>query len=218
MTGSFHRLSDLFMHFPGIGARQARRFVYHLLALSPAERAELARLITDLGRDIAQCSACQRYFIRHHKIGSRTSSAPEVRLHDLCDLCSDEDRDTTQLLLIEKDADLENVRKTGAYRGHYFVLGGSIPILEKNPELRIRGALLLARVEALAREGLSETILALSATPQGDHTGEYLRLLLEPLAKKHRIQITALGRGLSTGTELEYSDDETIQEALKHRE
>ena len=214
MTGSFHRLSDLFMHFPGIGARQARRFVYHLLALSPAERAELARLITDLGRDIAQCSACQRYFIRHRSPTRRGGSD----FKDLCDLCSDEDRDTTQLLLIEKDADLENVRKTGAYQGHYFVLGGSIPILEKNPELRIREALLLARVEALAREGLSETILALSATPQGDHTGEYLRLLLEPLAKKHHIRITALGRGLSTGTELEYSDDETIQEALKHRE
>ena len=135
----------------------------------------------------------------------------------LCDLCSDVGRDKSLLLLVEKDADLDNIRKTGAYQGHYFVLGGSIPILEKNPESRIRTSLLLTRVEAAGEQGLSELILALSATPQGDHTSEYLRMLLEPLAKKYSFSMTTLGRGLSTGTELEYSDDETILEALKHR-
>ncbi len=207
MTGSFHRLADLFMHFPGIGARQARRFVYHLLALAPAERAEISRLVSDLSRDIAQCSSCQRYFVLRSQ-----SKHPS-----LCDLCSDAGRDKSLLLLVEKDADLDNIRKTGAYQGHYFVLGGSIPILEKNPESRIRTSLLLTRVEAAGEQGLSELILALSATPQGDHTSEYLRMLLEPLAKKYSFSMTTLGRGLSTGTELEYSDDETILEALKHR-
>ncbi len=207
MTGSFHRLADLFMHFPGIGARQARRFVYHLLTLEPAERAEISRLVGSLSRDIAQCGSCQRYFVLH----------PQSKYTSLCDICSDEGKDRSLLLLVEKDADLDNIRKTGAYQGHYFVLGGSIPILEKSPESRIRTSQLLARVEEAGRLGLSELILALSATPQGDHTSEYLRMLLEPLVKKYSFNITTLGRGLSTGTELEYSDDETILEALRHR-
>ncbi len=207
MTGSFHRLADLFMHFPGIGARQARRFVYHLLSLAPAERAEISHLVNDLSRDIAQCTRCQRYFVLRSQ--SKHSS--------LCDLCSDTGKDRSLLLLVEKDADLDNIRRTGAYNGYYFVLGGSIPILEKNPESRIRTPLLLSRVEDAGRQGLSELILALSATPQGDHTSEYLRSLLLPFSEKYHFIITTLGRGLSTGTELEYSDDETILEALKHR-
>jgi len=207
MTGSFHRLADLFMRFPGIGARQARRFVYHLLSLAPAERAELSRLITDLGRDIAQCESCQRYFVLR----------PQSKHPSLCDLCSDQGKDASQLLLVEKDADLDNIRRTGGYHGYYFVLGGTIPILEKNPETRIRSSLLLSRVEKAGKNGLSELILALSATPQGDHTSEYLRSFLDSSAKKYGFSITTLGRGLSTGTELEYSDDETLLEALKHR-
>ena len=93
-----------------------------------------------------------------------------------------------------------------------------MPILEKTPDERIRSKKLLERVEADAQEkSLTEIILALSLTTEGENTMEYLAKLLEPLAKKYALKLSTLGRGLSTGTELEYSDADTIKNALSSR-
>lgn len=120
-------------------------------------------------------------------------------------------------MVVEKDTDFESVRRSGSYTGRYFILGGTIPVLEKNPASKIRIRELIARVESGASEGLSEIILALSANPEGDFTRDYVARTLEPIAQKLGIIITTLGRGLSTGTELEYSDSDTLKHALKNR-
>ncbi len=133
-------------------------------------------------------------------------------------MCSNPEREHATLMIVEKDVDLEAIEKSGVYKGLYFVLGGLVPILEKTPDERIRSKKLLERVEADAQErSLTEIILALSLTSEGENTMEYLAKLLEPLAKKYALKLSTLGRGLSTGTELEYSDADTIKNALSSR-
>ena len=113
--------------------------------------------------------------------------------------------------------DLENIRKMGIYNGKYFILGGLIPILEKNPAQRIKEGELLKLVEQKVKaNSLKEIIIALSVTRDGDNTIEYLEKLLEPY-KTQGMKISILGRGLSSGTEIEYSDSDTIKNALANR-
>ena len=130
-------------------------------------------------------------------------------------MCGDADPQT--LLVVEKDTDLETIHKSGSYKGMYFVLGGTIPVIEHAHSSRIRFNELLKKIEQSAPQGLSEIIFALSANPEGDHTRDYLIQALMPLTQSHGINITALGRGLSTGSELEYSDGETLKHAFKNR-
>lgn len=199
-----NRLTEQFTRFPGIGPRQAKRFVYYLLTRDPRTLDDLSRLIQELRREVHHCKSCFRYFTGHQR--------------DVCDICADPNRSVSQLMVVEKDADFENIERSGTFEGKYFVLGGSVPVLEKEPEKRIRAKSLLERVERDAQAGiLEEVILALSANPEGDSTERYLKELLSPLQEQSLFTISHLGRGLSTGSELEYSDSETIRNALKNR-
>jgi len=200
---SIDNLAQLFMKFPGIGTRQAKRFVYFLLTQDPYFVEQLAHEIAELKKSIAQCKGCFRFY-------------PRTNIGDLCEICMS-DADNTTLLVLEKDTDFETVRRSGSYAGRYFILGGTIPVLERDPASKIRIRELIARIEASAHDGLAEVILALSANPEGDFTREYVAKTLAPLAEKLGIVITTLGRGLSTGTELEYSDSDTLKHALKNR-
>jgi recombination protein RecR len=107
------------------------------------------------------------------------------------------------------------MRKSGAYHGMYFLLGGLVPIVEKTTKSRVRIEELKKRVKTGKPK---EVILAFSLSPQGDHTESYVRSELAGIAKELGIKISTLGRGLSTGTELEYSDTDTLKNALKNRQ
>lgn len=194
---SISELASLFARFPGIGPRQAKRFVYHLLAVPKGDRDKLAALIQKLEGDIGQCTLCKRF---------SAVKAP------LCKYCADSGRDTTLLMLVEKDQDLEAIERSGTYRGHYFVLGGVLTLAGKGA---IREDALLRTLSVYKDKGLTEIILALSATAEGEHTTDYLRRTLEPLTP--HVKLTVLGRGLATGSELEYADKETLQAALQNR-
>jgi len=200
---SFEKLIEEFRAFPGIGARQARRFVYHLLNQDKGSRARLAALITELSDEMKQCSFCMRFF----KNGSG----------DLCKICENPATDKTQLLVVEKDTDADTIEKTGVFQGRFFVLGGNIPILEEEPAKRIRARSLVTLIGSTQAKDLTEIILAMSVNAEGDNTRQYVEKILEPITKRANIKITTMGRGLSTGTELEYSDTDTLQNALKNR-
>jgi recombination protein RecR len=124
-------------------------------------------------------------------------------------------------MVVEKDVDLETVEKSKVYNGLYFILGGSLPILEKDPQNKIRSNELLTltsrKIETKIPK-LKEIILAISATTEGENTLDYLNALLGPMALMNEVKISMLGRGLATGTELEYSDTDTIKNALKNRQ
>lgn len=196
-------LAQLFVRFPGIGPRQSKRFVYFLLKQNPQYVRKLISLISDLSREIHVCSQCFQYF---------QSPTPQ----DVCRICQSPNRQKSVLLVVEKDADLDVVERSATYDGLYFVLGGSLPVMEENPQEKIRIQELKERIKNDGKS-LQELILATSATAEGDHTAYFIKKQLDPLQKKFGFKITALGRGLSTGTELEYSDSETLKNALLGR-
>lgn len=134
-----------------------------------------------------------------------------------CSICANTSREQGVLFVVEKDADIDNVERSG-FKGLYFVLGGTIPLASEEPERYIRLRELLGRVEAEAAEfKLNEIILGLSATTEGDHTRLILQEKLLPISQGLSFKISSLGRGLSTGSELEYADPDTISSALESR-
>lgn len=208
MNDNAHKLAEYFIKFPGIGSRQAKRFVYFLLSRDEQFIKDFTQAILEAKKNTTQCSLCYRF--------CSFSSTTEEKL--VCDMCNDLNANKEILMVVEKDVDLENVRKTNVYNGGFFVLGGSVPILDKKPAEKIRAKELFVRVQDEAKNGLKEVILALSVNPEGENTILYLTKILEPLAEKYSLKISTLGRGLSTGTELEYSDSDTLENALKNRE
>lgn len=200
---TIEKLTEVFKEFPGIGERQAKRFVYFLMSRNPAYVENLLLLVRDLKKEIAQCHDCYRFFIQ--KDNEKT-----------CDICANPHADSNILMVVEKDSDLESVRKSKVYHGKYFVLGGLVPIVEKNTKSMVRINELVNKIKK--EKDLNEIILAFSLNPQGDHTDLYVRNQIKNISEEKNIIISSLGRGLSTGTELEYSDNETIKNALKNRQ
>ena len=196
----FDTLTHLFKRFPGIGSRQAERFTYFLLQAPKDLTAELIESLSELKDSMARCDSCYRYFETQQS-------------NTMCSLCSDKNTDITSLMVVAKDVDIYNMQKSDSYHGYYFVLGGLLPLIDTEEHSKIRTNELIKLVEKRKRDGLTEVILALNANPEGDNTILHLQKLLEP----YKINITQLGRGLSTGTELEYSDDDTIKNAMENR-
>lgn len=199
------KLSQYFKEFPGIGERQSKRFVYFLLHKNPNYVKELGNNIIEIKELIHQCPSCFLFFK-----GNKDA---------LCDVCKNEKTDKSSLLIIEKDADYENIKKSKNYGGMYFILGGLVPIVNKDTPNFLRLKELLNTIENRAKNNdLKEIIIALSLNPQGEHTDMYLREKISFLQDKYKFKVVSLGRGLSTGTELEYSDSDTIKNALLNRQ
>lgn len=117
-------------------------------------------------------------------------------------------------MVVEKEADLSNIEKTKKFNGLYHVLGGTIDPLDSSAPTRLRIKELFERAKGLKEKDSDvEVILATNATTDGDQTALYLERVLKPL----EIKVSRLGRGLTTGTELEYSDEMTIINALTNR-
>lgn len=199
---SFNHLQEIFSHFPGIGPRQAKRFVYYLLTKSPSFISEFGKLAEDLKKNTSECSGCFRFFINK---GVKTI---------VCPICSDPNRDSSQLMIVSRDVDFESIEKSHVYNGLYFILGGTIPILEKEPEKKVR---LKELKEKIKSNTPKEIILSLNITAEGENTAEYMRQFITSNFPDSNIKISILGRGLSTGSELEYVDAETIKSALQNR-
>lgn len=212
---TFNKLAELFRAFPGIGHRQAKRFVYFLLSRDHAFSSELVKLVSALRDEIVRCESCFRWFPQmdsHFAHVRNTATA-------VCSICTDPHRDIGELMVVAKDTDLEAMEKSGVYKGRYFVLGGTMALIEKKSNEVLHVHEMVERVKRsvtpreTAQTPLKEVILALSVNPDGEHTTDELKKLLSPLG----VQLTTLGRGLSTGSELEYADKETLKSALKNR-
>ena len=202
---AFEKLTKIFEDFPGIGPRQARRFAYFLLGRDDMYLAELSSAVKELKKEVTRCKDCLRYF------------AKQGGTLEKCSICENTERDSSILMIVAKDTDLLTVERAGFFGGYYFVIGGLIPILEKNPERRIRVEDLKKIVGKRANDGLKEIIIALNATNEGENTSMFLSKFLEEDIKKYNLKVTHLGRGLSTGAELEYADKETIKAALENK-
>lgn len=193
-----------FEKFPGIGSRQARRFAFHILTLDQSSATELSELIRTIRQHVVECPSCFRF---HAMYNNQT----------LCGLCSGENRDRSKLTVVERDSDIDAIERGGTYDGLYFVLGGTVPLLDTADIKKLRGGALKQLVDTRVKEGLNEIILGFSVNPDGENTGRYIEVLLRDTIVNSKLTISHLGRGLSTGSELEYADPETIKEAFKNR-
>lgn len=200
---SIERLAKLFVRFPGIGERQAKRFAYFILAQQTGYVQSLATALTTARASAHNCTKCLRIY---------EADAPNAT--GLCDICIDQKRDHSTIIVVEKGQDIEAFARTD-YKGLFFVLGGLIPIIQKNILEGTHINYLHSRIKQ--EEVLKELILAFPLTPNGEHTDQAVREILAP-ALPDTIAITSLGRGLSTGAELEYVDPASLSASLKKRE
>lgn len=201
---AFDRLQNMFMKLPGIGRRQARRLVFFLLQQDSGFRKELSSMIQSVDQNMRLCQNSFQYFYSDNP--SETLSPIE----------RDGSRDKSQLMIVEKDIDLETIERSSVFKGTYFVIGGLIPVI-KDDTSHLRIEPLLQHIENRAKEGLSEIIMAFSYNPESEHTRMYLEEKIKSLVEKYNLKVSKLGRGLSTGSELEYSDGDTLRHAMESR-
>ena len=197
------KLIEYFMRLPGIGPRQASRFVYTLLDEDKKTIDGFSQALKDLEKYVGRCSECFRSITKKND-------------WEKCVGCS---TDTLEaILVVEKDQDLENIAKSGLWTNAYHVLGGTISLLNEKTRVTERIRALYDRLESrLKKKSPIEVVLATSTTTEGDSTALYIERILEPYTKDKRVVLTRLGRGVSTGAEMEYTDPQTLQNALKNR-
>lgn len=193
---TIQKLIEVFSKFPGVGPRTATRFAFYLVKENKENLEEIAKLILDLKEKIRFCSLCFKPFEGEE---------------ELCEICSNKERDKSLICIVEKEVDLEMIEKIKKYRGLYFILGGPIGSVKKDELKKIKIGELEKRLEEDKK--IKEIIIATNSTTEG----EALSLLLERRLKKFNIKITRLGRGLPTGGELEYADEETLLAAFEGR-
>ena len=194
----------IFSALPSIGIRQATRLAFKLVNSGKTAIDETAKAISDL-RFLKLCSRC--FFVYQ---------GPE----HLCSICSDPKRRGDIIALIEKETDLISIEKTGKFKGRYLILGE----LAKSGELETSQKLRLSHLKTILKKDFGppysqgdgraeEIILALNPTTYGDLNALIISKELEGSAKK----ITRLGRGIPTGGEIEFADEDTLRSALERR-
>ena len=178
---------------PGIGRKTALRLALHLLRQDEAESVALGESIINMRKNIRYCKVC-------HNISES----------ETCEICSDRTRDPSIICVVENIKDLLTVESTREHKGLYHVLGGVISPLEgvSPSDLEIQSL-----IDRVAAGGVSEVILALSPTMEGDTTNFYISRKLAPF----NIEISMLARGVSIGNDLEYTDELTLGRSIVNR-
>jgi len=186
-------LIDLMARLPGLGPRSARRAVLVLLKKRAALMAPLAQALATVALTARDCAICGN-----------------IGTSDTCAICADDSRAGGTLCVVEDVADLWAMERSGAFKGRYHVLGGTLSALDGvgPDELRIPRL-----IERIGSEATREVILALNATVDGQTTAHYIA---EALAASG-VPVTSLAQGVPIGGELDYLDDGTISAALRAR-
>lgn len=186
-------LIDLMARLPGLGPRSARRAVLAMLKKREALMAPLAQALANVALSARDCQICGN-------IGTA----------DICAICADDARATGEICVVENVADLWAMERSRAFKGRYHILGGTLSALDGVGPDELRIPMLAERITA---ERISEVILALNATVDGQTTAHYIADALAPSA----VKITSLAQGVPIGGELDYLDDGTIGTALRAR-
>ncbi|MCF8483854.1 MAG: recombination mediator RecR [Rhodobacteraceae bacterium] len=186
-------LIDLMARLPGLGPRSGRRAVLALLKKREALMAPLAQAMASVVLKARDCRVCGN-----------------ISTEEVCAICNDPRRQTGEVCVVEDVADLWAMERGGAFRGRYHVLGGTLSALDAIGPEELHIPQLVTRV---VDEGMTEVILALNATVDGQTTAHYIA---DALAGSD-VQITTLAQGVPIGGELDYLDDGTIGAALRAR-
>lgn len=196
MINSSESLQNLIVelsNLPGIGHKSAARLAYYI-ANAPKEKVRgLTDAIKKVSDNIKKCKVCFTFSD-----------------NDVCDICSSEKRDKTEIMVVENERDLLAYENTGEYKGVYHVLGGALsPLLGIGPnELKIKE--LMARLSS----DVKEVILATNSSIEGETTASYLAKLIKPLG----IKVTRIASGVPVGGDIENVDDVTLMRAYNGRQ
>ncbi|MEK7646913.1 MAG: toprim domain-containing protein [Patescibacteria group bacterium] len=221
MNSVLQKLSLLFERLPGIGPRQARRFVYALADEKPEILEEFAGAFLEMKVLAKRCPECFRVFEgekarlpnRQTDLPAEQVGLPAEQAGVVCASCATH-AESSALLIAERDVDLENIEKLGVYSGLFHIVGEiALPFQSDTDKMRLKE--LHNRIKN--SKTIKEVILATSATNEGDAVAAYIEKILENFTESGKIKITRLGRGLSTGSYLEFSDRSTLENALKNR-
>ena len=186
-------LNKAFCALPGVGSKTAQRFVYHLLERNREGGFELAKALVDAMEHVKHCSSC------------RTLSEKNI-----CNICANTVRDSSQLCIVETPTDIHAIEQSGVYKGKYFVLSGYLSPIDGIGAAELG----LDELEQKLRDlKVEEIILATNATVEGEVTAHYI----SNMAKQFDVQITRIAHGIPIGGELEYADMNTIAHALSGR-
>lgn len=186
-------LIDLMARLPGLGPRSARRAVLMLLKKRAQVMAPLAQAMAQVAATARDCRICGN-----------------IGTSELCSVCGDDRRATGEICVVEDVADLWAMERAGVFKGRYHVLGGTLSALDGVGPDELRIPRLVARIRD---EGVTEVILALNATVDGQTTAHYIADALAPTG----VQLSSLAQGVPVGGELDYLDDGTIGAALRAR-
>lgn len=197
LPATIKRLADILAELPSIGPRQAIRLVFHLIDQGEGNIHELARRLDELKK----IKRCERCFFIHQNSGK------------LCDICSDRTRNQSVILILEKETDLLSLENTGKYHGLYLVLGPIPKNGALEPWQRERLQAIKVYIQKELGGQAEEIILGMNPTSTGDFHAALLGKELQGITKK----LSRLGRGLPTGGEIEFADDETLGSALERR-
>ncbi|MCH2165660.1 MAG: recombination mediator RecR [Marinovum sp.] len=191
-TKDIDALIELMSKLPGLGPRSARRAVLHLIRKRGQQMQPLADMMTHVAMTARECLNCGN-------IGTA----------DICDICQSDNRANGQICVVEDVSDLWAMERTGAFKGRYHVLGGTLSALDGvGPE-----DLAIPRLrDRITSENVREVILALNATIDGQTTAHYIADTLGD-----QVTLSSLAQGVPIGGELDYLDDGTISAALNAR-
>lgn len=182
-----------FAKLPGIGRKTALRLVLHMLRQPVSEAEAFADAVARLCREVKYCKVC-------HNISDS----------DVCEICSQPQRDATTVCVVETVRDVIAVENTSLYRGLYHVLGGVISPMDGIGPSDLQIDSLVERVKG---GGVKEVIFALSPTMEGDTTNYYIYRKLDGTD----VKMSVLSRGIAVGDELEYADEATLGRSLVNR-
>jgi len=184
---------EAFAQLPGVGRKTALRYVLHVIKQDKSQVELLSKLLLQLKTDLKFCQKC-------HNISEQ----------NICEICLNPLRDETTICVVQDYRDVMAIENTGLYKGHYHILGGIISPLDGITPSSLNIETLVNKVSA---GNVSEIILALNATMEGETTSFYLFRKLAP----YNIKLSAIARGIAVGDELEYADEVTLGRSITNR-
>ncbi|RDY22527.1 recombination protein RecR [Romboutsia maritimum] len=192
-TGPISRLIEEFSKLPGIGRKTAQRLAFHVINMNNNDVESLSKAIIEAKREIKYCSICCN-----------------ITDTDPCSMCSNKNRDSSVICVVEDPRDVAAMERTREFKGQYHVLNGVIsPMDGIGPDmLKIKEL-----IQRLGNQDVKEIIMATNPTIEGEATSMYIARLLKPMG----IKVTRIAHGLPVGGDLEYADEVTISKALEGR-
>jgi recombination protein RecR len=193
-TDSLNKLLEEFGKLPGVGPRTAERLTFYILKESPEEALALAKAIENVKTKVRQCSICFN-----------------LSEGEICNICSDRQRDKSIICVVEQPKDVISLEKTGLCKWVYHVLGGHIAPLEGLEPSDLTIEQLLARL----RDGsVKEIVMATNPNLEGDGTALYI----SSLVRQTGVKVTRLARGLPSGSSIEYASGSILADAILGRQ